>query len=223
MKRLYAIITLLSIQFCLFGQETQILDKKERDEQAVFNILNLEKGIMVFQLKTQAKKMAELERLINSPDVTEKSKQRLRKEKLDEETIRKKFNDDLIAGIQSNYKFSDYMIIYDVDAKFLENPSKIQIIKSSKPALDLSNSFYLLVKESWTNGSGLEALIVHDQFQVPLQQPFPYYYKINSIDRLFWSLFSSKTYYRKSADKITKKLNSALYKFKDRIVLRINE
>jgi hypothetical protein len=224
MKRLYAIIALLSLQFGLFGQETPVLSKKERDEQAVFNILNLEKGILVFQLKTEAKKMAELERLINSPDVTEKSKYRLRKEKSEAEAIRKKFNEDLIAGIKANYEFSDFMVINDVDAEFLkENPSKINIIESSNPSLDLNTSFYLLVKESWTSGSGLEALIIHDRFQVPLQQPFPYYYKINSIDRLFLSLFSAKTYYRKSADKITKKLNSSLYKFKERLVLKENK
>lgn len=221
MRRLYVFFGFIFFYSVLFGQDSPALDKNERIDLAISNILNLENGVLVFQLKTDHKKITELERLINSQDVSEQSKYRLKKERDKAVDIRERFNNDLISEIKANYRFSDYAIIYDTDAKLLkESPQKVKIIASSNSGFDFKNAFYLIVKEAWAKSSGLEALILHDRDLNALGQPFPYYYGINSIDRLFLSIFSSKTYYKKSAEKIVKKMNDSLTKFRERVYFK---
>lgn len=213
-KKRALIVFILAFSISLNGQSK----KQVRDSAAIVNLLNLERGVLLFQLNTEQKKITELNRLINSSEVSEKYKKKLRKQRDRALSIQEQFKDDLIVGLKENYKFSAYAIIYDTqNEKLKSNPREVNFIASSRP-IDLANEFYILVKENKTKDSGMEALIFHDKEEVSLKYPFPYYYRINDVSKLLWSVFSPKSYYRRSANKIAKKMNDALFKLKSRII-----
>jgi hypothetical protein len=81
----------------------------------------LSEGVLIVRLNSNDRKIRELERLLNSPEVKEKSRKRFRKmlDRTREETRQESL--DIMKAFDGNYNFSKVLFMYDTASLHLKN------------------------------------------------------------------------------------------------------
>jgi len=108
MRLLYSSITCL-IMCLTFSVSAQ--DTGQTNLQAHKN------GVLIVRIATNQKKVDYFDKVLNEPDLNEKTKARFQKLKADAVELRNINLTNIIAGFENNYYFSEYRFIYDTDIK----------------------------------------------------------------------------------------------------------
>ncbi len=176
----------IALLFMLSNAQAQ--DEMQMTEaEAVEHIQQLQEGCLLVVLRTNHKRLANLNRALSKEGLSKRKIKYLNKNKA--KTIEEDgyYNDALIAAMQSNYNFSDFAFTTDayVDAWLDGSQSKLQLVDAQMNDTDATDciadgNFYIL-EDGYTSGEmKFYALIFHDAQYNRLAPPFPYYINLSN-------------------------------------------
>lgn len=121
------------LTFCLFSfalsaiaeaQSGVYISTEEEKETAETLLENLSEGVLIVRLNSDKRKMEELERLANSPNLSEKSRQRFDKmlKKTSEDNLEE--NRNIMQAVGLNYDFSEVLFMHDTATSLLQSGVK---------------------------------------------------------------------------------------------------
>jgi hypothetical protein len=170
-----AFLLLVAAQCPVFGQDPSLyIPSAAERTDAISHLKQLSEGVLIVRLNSNNRKMKELERLINSPDVNEKAKNRFQKmlETTKEETRQESL--DLMQAFDGNYSFSKVLFMYDTAALQLKNGVKQGYFLNRElkpdPTLRLENDDWLMV---YFRHESPALFVLLDRKFDQIQRPFP--------------------------------------------------
>ncbi|MCC6724421.1 MAG: hypothetical protein IT258_07915 [Saprospiraceae bacterium] len=194
------------------------MDKQAKIDTAIAKIYRLKKGTLVFRLSTGSSTTKALQKLIDSPDVLPKDRDRYQKmlEKTRAEVSLQ--NQDLIASLREKYSFSKLIFMPDTAATRLKNGIREGIFVNDNmeldPTISLEGGFLVSFyghsqSDLNTNNEGIN-IIDHQLQNIPY--PFPSFVGRTSIRRMFEEFFNKATS-KEHFDKLVGKFQQQLIDF----------
>ena len=213
MKKLIYSFLLLFVTINVFTQSERVIEK-DRSKTA---IQDLKIGALIVRLPSNHKKLAEMRKLVDSDKVGAKSKVRL--QSLIKHTEEETRNDaEMFATVMSEkYDFSSYYLIWDYSLDSLQKGIKSGYFLSKDlivdPNIKLEGEKYLTLRMGQTKNMKLEAFRVTDQNLKDLDKPFPNYYRTNSLQYFFNTLFFNESADFSQISRIVEIMNERFKKF----------
>jgi hypothetical protein len=177
------------------------LSLEERTERSIKAINDLKDGVLVVRLKTGSNKIQTLQRVANSPDISEKERLRLESMMLNEAENISKENTWLHNAFTEKYNFSEVLYFFDTSSVLLKNGVQSGYFLNEKlevdPSVSLNNRPFLVAfygASSSAYKSSQEGLVVLDEHFIELSEPFPHYTDVSS----FWKIFIDTAAEKKS-------------------------
>ena len=208
---------LIILLFFAPTMEAQIIKGKSNKLRAKQAIIALHEGALVVRLKTKRNKIEKLQESLASDQLSEKDRKRLTKELQSTIEENEKYNTELIAAFNNNYKFSAVYFMYDTSSVTLKIGGKSGFLLNKELKVDpqitiTQDSFFVVYNGELdaTNSPGIEALIVMDSRFEVLPSPFPYYVKSNSFWLMLGRIFSSKNAVKRDVTKVVTELDHEL-------------
>lgn len=197
------------------------LSVEERTERGIKAINDLKDGVLVVRLKTGSKKIQTLQRVANSPDISEKERLRLESMMLNETENISNENTWLQDALTQKYTFSDVLYFFDTSSVLLKNGIQSGYFLNEElkvdPSISLNNRNFLVVfygSSSSAYKNSQEGLVVLDENFIELSEPFPHYTDISS----FWKLFIDTAAEKRSLLGVVKSFDKRLKFFYKRRV-----
>ncbi len=216
--RIFSII-LLSL-FALHVSNAQELTREEMESRAVQAIKDLEEGVLVLRLPSNAKKIKAMQDMLSS-DISQKDKDRIKKQVNSIKEQTRQENQAYAKAFAENFNFAPVYIIYDTSTtallsgaagEYLLNTDMEPVSSSKiagKPIL-----IARLGRTNRSNTSGAEAIILMDTNLDDLTNPFPYAARINSLGYAFNRLLiPDEEAFAKRLTKVVSKLDRNLQRF----------
>jgi hypothetical protein len=196
MKLKISMLSLLAMFFCTLAHGQQGDAPQQISSFEAIQVLK--NGTLVVRLSTNARKLEALEKMVAT---TTSEKDRLRFEKMLEETRRdtRNYNQWLMEALDSNYTYSKLLFMPDTAATELKAGVRKGIFYDSNlqidPSLSLDGGFLVAFygQSSSSDNTGNEGINVLDANLQPLKAPFPYFVGRTSIRRMFEQFFSKTT------------------------------
>ena len=224
MKKKLVLVFLLPA-FFLFAQEKPLPEQpNEVEKTSLKNAINaIKNGALIVQLPTRTKKLNKMREVLNNPNTDANSKERL--QLLIDKTEQTTANDNrlLVENLHKIYTFSKFYVLYDTEMEAFEKGSRKGIFLNEKmeidPSIELTEKEYCFLMEGLTSSgtqnykNSLEAFIILNQNKQRLINPFPYYYRINSLKYTVNSIFDKKNAKGRHLGDIVKKLNVRLKEY----------
>lgn len=222
MSRKKGLIFIVLICTCIHlnaqGNYSENKSRTDRKLLAIQQIHQLKEGTLILRLKSNAKKINELEQILAKETLKSKERKRFQKQ-LDKTVTSTNFiNKELVRSFREHYDFSNYLIMYDTSMAKLENQKSGFFLTDSlevDPKLTLPDTNYFLIAVGTRNrgkGRGIEALLIMDKQSKVLVQPFPYGLQITTLLRKLFALFEGANYL-KELGPVVEKLNFKLNRF----------
>jgi len=187
---------------------------------AVQKVKSLKSGTLIIQLEGFEKKINTLEDLINSKEISERKKLKLKKDLSNTRNARDTFNSKMISAFQTEYQFSKVLFMFDSNRKRIKTGETKGLFLGMdlEPDLnqELTDSTFYILRVGYVGGhagSGIEALIISDSKYNDIQKPFPYYYRINSFSSVLKQIFFPSTNIRKDPVDLARKVQKELVSF----------
>ena len=179
-------------------------------------IQDLKEGVLVVRLKSGDKKATELQRLIDSPNVSAKRKIQLEEQLHQTIFDQKTFNTQQVYAFRNMYKFSKVLFMFDTASSELKAGKQSGYFLNDQLEVDESISlddqvFY--VASIAPLESGADGLVIMDKTYTPLKRPFPYFVKLRSVGQVIASIFTPKTANEVDFLRVCKKLDKKLHKY----------
>ncbi|MEL6865640.1 MAG: hypothetical protein AAFP19_14530 [Bacteroidota bacterium] len=191
--------------------------QKARAKKAITSLLD---GALIVRIPSKASKIAELERLSKSTELSAKTRERMRAQLAQTKAERDLYTRELMAAFNAYYDFSTVYFAYDTAFTRLNKGQKTGLFLNEDleidPVIDLTDRPYLVLRTGTTDPSytsGIEAMIFMDSDMEDLTKPFPYYVKMKSIGHIIQSIFYPNRAVRRSAEKIVQQMNRQLRSF----------
>lgn len=206
--------------FCGLNVYAQELSYSERKAIAHEAIKELKEGTLVLRLKSKQTKLVALNDLLAKEGLSAKERNNI--EKRIETTIseRDAYNKSLVDAFEDKFTFAEVYYMYDTASIALKSGVREGIFLNNNlqldPSIIIPEGAFFVAKTGTTNSTsttGVEAVIIMDGQFNDLQRPFPYYVRVNSIERLFVRIFRPKKLVRKDSREIVKKLEEKLWRF----------
>lgn len=168
-------------------------------------------GTLIVRLKSNAKKLAEMDRLLTSRKVSDNQKKNLQKRKSALITEQSLFNADLVHAMDSIYHFSTVRYMYDKDIPKLKAGELDGIfLDGALNPIDghsdpIKGAFFFFGEGNTnTHGNSVSGLLVMDGDGRQMPNWFPNFYRAKSGSKSFLNIFSKKpkTAYRPAADMV---------------------
>lgn len=166
------LVLALLLTVCAIAQNDDIHDSRKTEARSLLR--QLPKGVLVVRLNSNHRKMTELERLLDSPDVNEKSKIRFKKML---ETTRMETRQeglDLMKAFDGNYNFSKVLFMFDTASLLLKNGVKSGYFLNEALEVDsslrLESNDWLLM---YFRHESPVSFILLDQNLETVERPFP--------------------------------------------------
>jgi len=187
-------------------------------------IRSLHDGTLIVKLPTRTTKINAMQKLLDDPDLD--SKQRARLEKLiainKEEAAT--FNRNMALAFDSTYSFSNVLLTYDYHYDKLKNGDLDGIFLNENLEEDASINpgsrpyFVLRFGSSKPEGSsGIDAMVVMDDQLEDLNDPFPYYQRLNDLAAFIGSILPAPEQDKRDAIRLVEKLDKKLYRFYEKV------
>ncbi len=193
-----------SINHVTFGQ--QWISSKASKTETYHHLSRLQTGTLIVVLKSDKKKLDELQNLASSQTASSSQKRKAEKQYKKAKKQRESFHLDLTQAFKDAYTFSDYRFIHDHDLSAFLNGDKHLFVDHElryNVTMDQTDSTALyFAREGYTSdteSSRVLAYVVHDAEGHALASPFPSV-KLTDVGPalLFRSLFEG-TEYRKGS------------------------
>lgn len=194
-------------------------DEVRQDERSYEAIDLLSNGHLVVRLPSMARKIAEYERLLESPDLPESRREPL------EQSIRQTIEDRdrnnrmLMEAFQNQYTFSQVWYVYDSASVALRDGHWGGIFLNEELQPDQGIQFnpegdFFTARIGNTKGSqGLYAIVLGDSELKDFTAPFPYYVQLSSLFSILEGIIVPKGADRRTYNKVTARLQNRLVRF----------
>ena len=144
-------------------------------------------GVLVIRLSSYRNKINTLERLLKDENISSTKRETLEEELALTIHSRDTSNISLVKAFRQEYKFSDWLIMYDTASASLKKGVQSGIFLNRQleldPSIHLNDRSYCVVQWKHTeeeSSSGLRSLVVMDREYQQLERPFPYYTRSNN-------------------------------------------
>ena len=153
--------------------------RAERSEAAIQAIESIKKGVLVFRLSSEVKKINEIDKLIEKAEADGTKKSRL--EKLRSKTIKEaeEMNHGLYDAFENNFEFADVLFVYDTSIHNLYSGVQSGYFLNKDlevdPEINLDNRTFRVARFGWpfNKGSVYKNIYVMDENNNDLARPFP--------------------------------------------------
>ncbi|GEM_PF-5496121 len=188
---------------------------------AMQHIVRLKEGLLVVVLPTQHKKIAELERLLSSPELSDRSRHRLSRILRDTRQEVATLQSALQSAFRDAYRFSQVAFVTDDEwrSRPLEALS-LRDIKGAAVPLPTNGAVYFaaLGRTDAQAGSSMEAMIIHDSAKQRLQRPFPYYARRYPPAAILDALLGVPDATHRHTQKMVARMNRKLFRYHQEVV-----
>jgi hypothetical protein len=199
------------------AQDTPYSDRKEIANEA---IKLLKDGILIIRLKSKHNKLVALNELLEQKTPNTSEYEDIQAEIQNTIYERDRFNRSLVESFEKGFTFSDIYYVYDTASTSLRSGVRQGIFLNASleldPNIEIPDKPFFVGKIGNTNSAsttGVEALVLMDRGLNDLERPFPYYVRVNSIERVFLRVFNPRKLVRKDSEKIVEKLEQKLQDF----------
>ena len=182
-------IQILLLSLCLMISSTlsaQLINSEKSKEEASVHSRNLEKGVLIVQIATQNKKVAQLEKMIRRDPENKRYKKMLNKTIIDSDALL----DATIKAYKKHFHFSEVLFmpdtvatrLYDGERKgiFLDGIGRID----NEIKLETERFYITYVGRPSNSNTGKKSLVVVDGKGKRLGAPFPYAIPFYSFKKL---------------------------------------
>ncbi len=193
---------------------------------AEHHILNLKEGVLVVVLPTRHKKIAELERLLASDELSDKSRRRLGRILADTRASVASLQAALRNAFRDAYRFSAVAFAYDHEVVRLK-PAELALTDVSGAPFALPPDrpvyFAMLGRTDPLTGSSMEALLIADAQREVLQRPFPYYQRRYPPAAILDALIGAPGAEERHTRKMVARLNRKLFRYHQEVLRTIRQ
>ncbi len=181
------------------GADYDTLGSQGRHAIAEQAIKDLKNGVLVVRLKTGSNKLGAMQRVANSPDVTESERKMFAEriaayqKEVDQE------NEWLVRSLKEHYSFSETLYMPDTSAHQLKKGVQSGYFLNGEmqpdPTISLGGKPYLVLfygNAISPGKSGIEGLVLLDANLKELVEPFPFFSGISTIKRTLVKFFNKK-------------------------------
>ena len=199
------------------GGAYDTLSAEARIEITKQAIKDLKNGVLVVRLKTGNSQLKALERVANSPSVSEEEKEKF---KIKIVSLKKEIqleNESLIQSMKENYFFSEVLYIADTTVYLLKENNQHGYFLNEKMEVDksisLNDKSYLIAYYGATASStksGVEGIVVLGRDFKELADPFPHFTGITTARKELGKFFKKRTemdYYKLMVQRFENRLN----------------
>lgn len=197
MVRIVSLWVFIMIVFWPFGMTGQ--EQPSDREIAIQTIKELkEGGTLIVVLPSDAKKIAELDRLIASPELSEGQKKKLKKHREKTQKEEKRNNLAMINAFETKFDFSSYLYIYDYEVDSLINKSTWNTLNTDLETISIPaiENYWLLFHSTGSakNRANHKIWIIKDKKMNELLSPFPNRFEMTGIlNKLFLKIEKKAT------------------------------
>lgn len=200
---------------------------KSPEEVSKQHIVDLNNGSLTVVLTSDLKKLNELHSLSKSEHLSPVQRDRMSKQYQEVLYERNEFNDSLIRAVENIFTFCPVQFIYDFQLR-AEEPEVNHAEAKPFSYQDLPGKEYRLRigRTKAAEQFGIEALIIADDEGNDLEDPFPYYVKLNDRTWLtgLFSIFHPEGYKRKEASELIYNLQMQLDQYyRDKLKEEVKE
>lgn len=204
--------------------QAQMADKpeprKSRIQRSHAAIQELKDGILVVRLKSNKKKIAEIQKVLQTEDVGPAREERLRYLLSDTKDKTHLKNTAIIHAFGEFFDFCEVRFMYDYDTPKLKTGAKKGYFLNKSlefdPTIQLDTSYYMVSRFDRTSekegGPLYDAIIISDSEFEDLVKPFPYYVIIGNSTSVTNILFPQKNPIIEEINGWVNTLNSELHK-----------
>ena len=190
------------------------------------HILQLKEGVLIVVLPTRHKKIAELERLLASDELSDKSRRRLGRMLADTRASVASLQQALRNAFRDAYRFSAVAFAYDHEAVRLK-PAELALTDVSGAPFALPPGrpvyFAMLGRTDPQTGSSMEALLIADAQREVLQRPFPYYQRRYPPAAILDALIGAPGAEERHTRKMVARLNRKLFRYHQEVLEAIRQ
>lgn len=153
-------------------------------------------GTLIVRLKSNAKKLKQIDQLLESERVSDKQKKNLQKRKEEMIASQVPFNLDLANAFDSLYTFSAVRFMYDKDLPKLKSGDHSDIFLDknlnpvTNPAPVNGEIFFFGEGNNANSGNSMDGILVMDSNSDQMPGWFPNFYRAKSGFKSFMGLFS---------------------------------
>jgi len=195
----------------------EIQDFRKRSERADSSIIDLKNSYLIVRLPSYRKKIAQFDKLINSPTVSARKKKRYERLKKRQIRARDFLHNEVAQNMYKYYDFSNFLILMDSSFDEFRAGQHKGLFLNEDLTIDDSlkftgESYHVLrfgnTDYAYTNGR--TGIVIMDKDLEDLQSPFPYFIDIYDPSKELLVLFfpNISTIYK--GRKFIKKFNDQL-------------
>ncbi len=185
-------------------------------------IEELKKGVLLVRLPSNQRKIQTMEEVLaNAESASSRRQLKKRLEATREET--RLFNESMVAAFREKYSFSDYRFFYDYQTPALKQGNWDGIFLNENleetPGLEPESGPFMVLgfgKTKKDYSDGVEAMYFMDQELERMQEPFPYYQRLNDLAAFFYGIFPAPNQELRDALRVVEKMNVKLQKHYER-------
>ncbi len=180
------------------GEASDTLRREFPRDKSKRIIKDLKSGVLVIRLKTGNNKLKALERVANSPSVSNEDKEKFQMRIVETKKETKLENKHLMQAFKEDYFFSDVLYLFDTSIYLLKEKIQSGYFLNEDMEIDpniyLGNTPFLIAfyGSSSIASHGLEGLVVMDENFQELNYPFPHFTGVRAIRKLLGKFFEKR-------------------------------
>ncbi len=190
------------------------------------HILQLKKGVLIVVLPTRHKKIAELERLLASNELSDKSRRRLSRILADTRASVASLQAALRQAFRDEYRFSAVAFAPDYEV-VRRAPHELSLTDVSGAPFTLPPArpvyFAMLGRTDAQTGSSMEALLIADAEGEVLARPFPYYARRYPPAAILDALIGAPGAEERHTRKMVARLNRKLFRYHQEVLEAVRQ
>ena len=180
------------------GEVSDTLKREFPRDKGKRLIKELKSGVLVVRLKTGNNKLKALERVANSPSVSNEDKGKFQMRIAEAKKETKLENEHLIQAFKEDYFFSEILYFFDTSVYLLKEKVQSGYFLNEDmeidPNIHLGDTPFLIAfyGSSSIAANGLEGLVVMDENFQELGYPFPHFTGVRTIKKVLGKFFEKR-------------------------------